>query len=131
MDDAALRARTEEMMAEFERLRAGAGELRRRILEVRGEAKSADGLVTAVVGNRGHLERLDIDPRVYRRPDSRQLAETITDTIRRAAADADRQIEEAAKGYLSPQDVRSTLGFDVEAMFRKLDEEFEPLTREG
>lgn len=131
MDDAALRARNDELMAEFERLRAGAGDLRRRIRAARGEAKSADGLITAVVGDRGHLERLEIDPRVYRRPDSRRLAEEITDTIRRAAAEAEKRIEEAARGYLATHDVRAALGFDIEAMIRKLDEELEPLTREG
>ena len=130
MDDSAVRARAEELMAEAERLRAGAGDLRRRILEIRGEARSPDGYVSAVVGNRGHLERLDIDPRIYRRPDSKQLAETISDTIHRAAAQADRQIEEAAQAYFSDHDVRATLGFDVEAMFRKLDDEFDVLTRE-
>ena len=131
MDDAAIKARTEELMAQFERMRAGAGDLRRRILEVRGEAKSPDGLVKAVVGNQGHLERLDIDPRVYRRPDSRQLAETITDTIRRAAAEANRLIEEAASAYLDVHDVRNALGGDMEAIFRRLDEELEPMTRES
>ncbi|MEJ3747600.1 YbaB/EbfC family nucleoid-associated protein [Actinomycetes bacterium KLBMP 9797] len=131
MDDAALRAHAEELMAEFERLRAGAGDLRRRMMAARGEATSPDGLIKAVVGNRGHLERLEIDPRVYRRPDSRRLAEDITDTIRRAAAEADKRIEEAAQGYLSANDVRNTLGFDVEAIFTKLDEQLEPLTRES
>jgi DNA-binding protein YbaB len=129
MDDAAVRARTEELMAQFERMRAGASDLRRRVLEVRGEAKSPDGLVKAVVGSHGHLER--IDPRVYRRPDSRQLAETITDTIHRAEAEANRLVEEAASAYLDVHDVRNALGFDMEAIFRRLDEELEPLTREG
>jgi DNA-binding protein YbaB len=131
VDDAALKARTEELMAQFERMRAGAGDLRRRILDVRGEAKSPDGLVKAVVGHQGHLVRLDIDPRVYRRPDSRQLAETITDTIHRAATEANRLIEEAASAYLDVHDVRNALGFDMEAIFRRLDEELEPMTREG
>jgi hypothetical protein len=66
---------------------------------------------------------LEIDPRVFRRPDSRRLAEVIVATVSRAVADADRQVEKAFEGMVSAADIRAQLDFDVEAMFRRFDEE--------
>lgn len=55
---------------------------------VTGTAWSKDGLVKAVVGARGHLLELDLDPRVYRNPNSKALAATILATVRAATDDA-------------------------------------------
>lgn len=57
-------------------------------LRVTGTAWSKDGLVKAVVGPRGHLLELDLDPRVYRTPNSKALAATILATVRAATDDA-------------------------------------------
>jgi DNA-binding protein YbaB len=110
-------------MADFERLRANAGVVRGRLLDVRGRASSEDGLVRVVVDRRGRLVSLEIDPRVFRRPDSRRLAESIVRVVSVAAADADRQVEKAFEGLVSPADIRAQLDFDVEAMFTRFDEE--------
>ncbi|WUI04095.1 YbaB/EbfC family nucleoid-associated protein [Spirillospora sp. NBC_00431] len=57
-------------------------------------AESDDGLVRVRVGGRGRrLLDLDLDPRVFRDPDSRALAETITATLGRAR---DRAAEDLA-----------------------------------
>jgi DNA-binding protein YbaB len=48
----------------------------------------------AVVGPRGQLVELEIDPRVYRRPDSQALAAAIVATATRAGADVDAQVQE-------------------------------------
>lgn len=45
---------------------------------------SADGLVTVEVIPGGRMVGLDIDPRVFRRPDGKGLAATILDTMNRA-----------------------------------------------
>jgi DNA-binding protein YbaB len=118
-----MRARAEGLMADFERLRSNAGAVRSRLLAVRGRSSSADGLVQVVVDRRGRLEDLEIDPRVYRRPDSRRLAEIIVATARRAAADADRQVEKAFEGLASPADIRAQLDFDVAQVFSRFDQE--------
>jgi DNA-binding protein YbaB len=60
----------------------------RKALGVTGQAWSKDGLVRAVVGPRGHLLELEIDPRVYRTPNSKALSATILATVRAATDDA-------------------------------------------
>src|SRR3954462_3260008 len=47
---------------------------RQRLLRLTGEAWSDDRTVRAVVGPRGQLVELQIDPRVYRRPDANEVA---------------------------------------------------------
>ncbi|SHN75413.1 YbaB/EbfC family nucleoid-associated protein [Cryptosporangium aurantiacum] len=60
----------------------------REALSVTGTAWSRDGLVKAVVGPRGHLLELELDPRIYRNPNSKALAATIAATVREATEDA-------------------------------------------
>lgn len=127
MDLSAMRARAEELMADFERMRASAGQVRGRLLEVHGRGAAGDGLVRVVADRRGRVESVEIDPRVFRRPDSRELAEMIVAAARQAAADADRQAEEAFDGLLSPEALRAHLDFDIEAVFGRLEEEIGPL----
>lgn len=56
--------------------------------EVRASASSPDGLITATVDGRGRVTDLDLDGRIYRRTDTRELAGQILGAIERAAADA-------------------------------------------
>jgi DNA-binding protein YbaB len=129
MDNSALRARTEELMTQFERARAGANDVRRRLLAIRGKAKSDDGYITVEVGHRGWVESIDIDPRVYRRPDSRLLAETITETIKKAVEDVQNQVGKVSDSYVAGQDLRAALDLDIEGIFRRLESNFEDLSR--
>jgi DNA-binding protein YbaB len=124
MDLSGMRARAEGMMADFQRLTSHAAEIRSRLLAVRSKATSDDGYVTAVVDPRGRLESLEIDPRVFRRPDSRLLADTILDTVRQAAEDADRQVAEAFEGYTAT-DIRARLDLDLEKVFATIAKEFD------
>jgi DNA-binding protein YbaB len=64
------------------------GETQRKIAEVTGTAWSDDRMIKAVVGPRGQLLELEIDPRIYRRPNSTALAATIMATIRTAVEEA-------------------------------------------
>jgi DNA-binding protein YbaB len=84
----------EQLMAEFQRTREQAAELRERLRTVTATVTSPDSLVTATVGPRGQLLRLDIDPRVYRRPNSRVLADAITTTVQRATVAAAAKVTE-------------------------------------
>jgi DNA-binding protein YbaB len=63
----------------------------RKVLRVTGVATSPDGMVRAVVGPRGHLIELHIDPRIYRRPDAAALSTLIVQTVRTAIQDAIEQ----------------------------------------
>jgi DNA-binding protein YbaB len=129
-DNRQLRARAEELMGEFNRLRTGMGELQQKLRQITATAKSDDGYVKATVGPRGQLIRLELDPRIYRRPDSKQLAATITQTINRATADAMAQVSEACKPYLPEEELQAHLQFDVDGMRRRLDSELEFLNLE-
>ncbi|MGF7237060.1 MAG: YbaB/EbfC family nucleoid-associated protein [Frankia sp.] len=129
MDLSALRARVEGMAADFERMRAETGAVRERLLAVRGKAKSEDRFVTAEVDSRGRLVNLEIDPRVFRRPDARRLAEVIVETVGAAVARSEAMVEEAFDGLASPESLQAVLGFDVEAMVRGIQAETDGLSK--
>lgn len=71
-----------------------AAQTRQQILEVTGIAWSDDRLVKAVVGPRGQLIDLEIDPRVFRNPNSKALAASILSTVRAAVEDANKKARE-------------------------------------
>lgn len=66
----------------------------RKMLSVTGTAWSDDRMVKAVVGPRGQLIDLEIDPRVYRKPNSKALAASILSTVRAAVEQAIQQTKE-------------------------------------
>jgi DNA-binding protein YbaB len=76
------------MIGDLRQTLAEAGQAQRQMLQVTGVAWSDDRLIRAVVGPRGQLIDLEIDPRVYRTPDARQLSASILATVRAAVADA-------------------------------------------
>ena len=71
-----------------------------RIAEIRATAESDDGLISATVGGYGELVELQLDPRIYRAPDSAGLAEAITDTVHRAAERAQDECFAVVADYL-------------------------------
>jgi DNA-binding protein YbaB len=83
----------------------GVNDVQTRMLEVSGTAWSADRMVKATVGPRGQLTHLEIDPRVYRKPNSVALAETIVATVHAAAEQALRRSQEIMDAYV-PRDLR-------------------------
>lgn len=85
---------------ELRRSLGDAAETQRRVLSVTGSATSPDGLVTVVVGPRGQLVDLRIDPRVYRRPNAGALAATILATARAAVEQAVEQTRELVDARL-------------------------------
>ncbi|MDG4820931.1 YbaB/EbfC family nucleoid-associated protein [Asanoa sp. WMMD1127] len=98
----ALRGRAEEVLGQYERIRAGMAELRDRLSAFSTTARSPDGLVIATVDARGQLVRLAFDPAAYRahRPD--QLAAVATATVRSAATSAAAAVQDLVAGYLPP-----------------------------
>jgi DNA-binding protein YbaB len=75
-------------IADLRRVAGTLQERQRRMLRVTGTAWSPDRYVKAVVGPRGQLVELEIDPRIYRSPNSRELAATIVATVRAATDQA-------------------------------------------
>ncbi len=94
------------MVDDLQRARQNMGETHRKMLAVRGEARSEDRLIRAVVGPRGQLIDLELDPRVFRNPDSKALAAAILDTVRDAVDDTQRQAREL-RDELLPTDLRA------------------------
>ncbi len=121
MDLQALRARADELTAQFENMRSGMGDLQQKLRAVTGTAASDDGLVKATVGPRGQLIRLDLDPRIYRRPNSKELAATIVDTVQRATGRALAQVEQLCAPFMPDAQLQAHMNFDFEGIFRQLD----------
>jgi DNA-binding protein YbaB len=79
-----------------ERSLAQAADLRTVVADTRGTARSADGLVTAVVAPGGALVSLDFDDRAMEQT-ALSLKQSIVDTVHRASADAAAQLEAAVR----------------------------------
>jgi DNA-binding protein YbaB len=89
--------------AEYARLAEQVKAMRDQVDKIRGTGCSDDGLVTAVVGWRGELLELELDPRIYRDRNSADLASRIVATIHDAAADAEREATKFAERLLPPK----------------------------
>jgi DNA-binding protein YbaB len=94
-----------EMVGDLRRSLDNVGNLQKQLLKVTGTAWSDDRLIKAVVGPRGHLIELDLDPRIYRKPNSKALSAAISATIREAVEDVLRQNKEILDENL-PSDMR-------------------------
>ncbi|MFC4010553.1 YbaB/EbfC family nucleoid-associated protein [Nonomuraea purpurea] len=115
-----MQAYADELRRTFVRLQEEGDDLRRQAQAIQVTERSHDGLVTATVGARGNLIRLDIDPRVYRRPDARQLADTIAGTIHRAADTARQRVLEVFDPLIPVEQMRAHLDGDLETVMRQL-----------
>lgn len=85
--NAALRARFEELLGDYERLRRGVAAAQERMRSIRGTAESTDGTIKVAVDSRGRLTGLELEPRAYRRFSPSQLAAEI---VRLAGAACDQ-----------------------------------------
>jgi len=122
MDTQGLRAYLEELEQQMEKLRTGAVDLQNKLAAVTATARSKDGYVTVEVGPRGQVLRLDLDPRIYRTPNSTKLAEAIVDTIQRATKDATDQVAALCKPFMPEEDVRAHLDQNFEAVLTRMDD---------
>ena len=75
---------------------------------ITGVAWSDDRLIKAVVGPRGQLLDLELDPRLFRRPDSAALSAAIVATVRIAVDEAMRHQREILDRH-TPADLASGL----------------------
>ena len=100
------------ILGDLRKATAGLPDLQQRMLAVTGVAWSDDKMIKAVVGPRGHLLELEIDPRALRKPNSKALAASIVATVRAAIEDAGRQsrtlMEESLPADLRPGKIGNT-----------------------
>lgn len=94
------------MIGDLQRARENMGAAQQRLMRVRGEARSEDTLIRAIVGPRGQLLDLELDPRVFRNPNSKALSAAIVATVRAAVEDSLRQGREI-RDELIPTDLRA------------------------
>ena len=83
-----------DVIGDLQQTLKNAAQSRQQILEITGTAWSDDRLIKAVVGPRGQLLELEIDPRVFRNPNSKALAASILSTVRAAVEDANKKTKE-------------------------------------
>jgi DNA-binding protein YbaB len=96
----ALRARFDDVVSQYERLRSGLDEMQERLSRLAVTAESPDGLVRATVGPRGQLIDLELDPDIYRRHDAAELSRKILRTVEQAVAKTTDQVQEMVGEYL-------------------------------
>lgn len=92
--NAALRARLEELLGDYEQLRRGAAAARERMRAMHGTASTTDGTIKVTVDSRGRLTGLDLEPRAYRRYSPSQLGAEI---MRLAGAACDQVTSEMSE----------------------------------
>ncbi|WP_116206200.1 YbaB/EbfC family nucleoid-associated protein [Amycolatopsis circi] len=109
------------MYEEYRQLAADIRAAQSRMAEVRAEASSEDDLITAVVGSSGELVELRLDSRIYRAPDSAQLAADITDAVHRAAELARQETFSILSGFLPPDASPETADLRADPMLHELD----------
>lgn len=116
-----LLARTRQMVDTFT-------SLREQVRSLTVTAHSADRLVTAVAAPGGRIVDLELDPRIYRNPDSYALADSILSAIEQAQDGvANREAEIRAKALPEAEALGGSVGLDP----KELKQIFEPLSRTG
>ncbi|GAA2299934.1 hypothetical protein GCM10010149_56140 [Nonomuraea roseoviolacea subsp. roseoviolacea] len=122
-DIAGMRAYAEELQGMFQRIQDAGAELHAKARAIQVTETSRDGLVSVTVGARGDLIRLDLDPRIYRRPDARHLADTIAETARRATVRAQERIVEIFEPVIPAEEIQAHLDGDLEAVMARFTEQ--------
>ncbi len=115
-DIAGMRAYADELEKRFHRLQEDGPKLAKRARALQVTEKSPDGLISATVGSRGELIRLDIDPRIYRRPDARELADTIAETITKAGTRARQEVVDLFAELVPREQMTAQLNGDQDAL---------------
>ena len=92
----------EQLLGEYDNVRANLARMRSRLAEVEGSARSADGGVELTVGPQGTLRALRIDPRTYRRLSPTELADEVVRLSGEALGDARRQLADVMAPFLPP-----------------------------
>jgi DNA-binding protein YbaB len=118
-DEAAM----DRINAELHTVMEGALAAQRKLLEIEGTAWSEDRLIKVVVGPRGQLVGLEIDPRVGNRLNTEALARTILATAREATEQAMARAREVLNGNDAQgmRDLPVPGGFDLTDLLTQTD----------
>lgn len=119
-DLAGMRAYADELQGRFQKMATEGPKLQERARTIQVTEKSPDGLISATVGARGELIRLDLDPRIYRQPDSRELADTITDTIKAAGVKAQEQVLEVFEPLVPREEMQLHMDGNIEGVLERM-----------
>ncbi len=119
-DLAGMRAYAEELQHRFQKLTTEGPKLHEQARAVQVTEKSPDGLISATVGSRGELIRLDLDPRIYRQPDSRELADTITETIKAAGVAAKERVIEVFEPLIPREELQLHMDGDIDGVLERM-----------
>lgn len=107
-----MKSLADSLRGQFEKLVDEGPRMAREAREVSITESSADGLVKVTVDPRGSLLALDLDPRIYRRPDARALAESIIETIRAATEVAQERVLDIFEQVIPRDELRVQLTGD-------------------
>ena len=128
-DITGMRAYAESLKSQFEDLVERGPDLAKNAREVQITEKSSDGLVSVTVNANGRLVRLDLDPRIYRRPDSRELADTIVDTIERASEAVQERVLDIFEPLVPREQMRVNIEGDTEAILDNMNTQINQIGR--
>jgi len=98
--NAALRARLEELLGDYEQLRRGVAAAREQMRTMQGAAATTDGTIRVTVDSRGRLTGLELEPRAYRRFSPSRLAAEIVRLAGTACDQVTGQLAEVMAPFL-------------------------------
>jgi DNA-binding protein YbaB len=96
----AMRARMQELLGEYDKVRANLAAMRARLREAEASARSKDGGIELTVGPQGALRSLTIDPRAYRKLSPTELAGEILRLSEAATAEVRKQLRDVMAPFL-------------------------------
>lgn len=102
----------ERALADFSRQREDLAARQEQLTEMRGHGESPDGLVRVEAAVGGRVTKVELEPKVMRKP-SMDLAADIQTAIDAATADAATQAADLFEGALNPSDTKSMLAGDI------------------
>lgn len=91
------------LMGELDQALHSLPETQERLMSLTASAWSEDGMVKAEVGPRGQLIDLEIDPRVFRQPDSQALRASVLDAVNAAIREVAVQAQAIIFGQVPPE----------------------------
>lgn len=123
------------LVQELNRTLSNVADTQKKMMSVTGTAWSDDRMIKAVVGPRGQLIDLEIDPRVYRKPNSKALALSILSTVRAAVEQAVVKTQEIVDESMPQVDDMlrpgPNPGMDMRKLIRSHDADLKKIAEEG
>lgn len=92
----------QDMLAQLKKTAESLPKTQDRMMSVTAVSYSDDRMVKVVVGPRGQLVDLEIDPRVFRRPDAVELSAKILATVGEAVRKVTAEVQEIMAEQLPP-----------------------------